>query len=194
MNLKNDIKEVIVDFVVNSIVLALLVFLVLLFTGCSSQWHLKRAIKKDPSILQKDTITVRDTVELKIPDFQIKDSVWVKHDTVKVDSIIRLFDGVNEAKIRKAIYKQLQKDLEKDSAKLDTLNYNVIAYYKDGNLYVDMERSDSIVQVPFEKEVAVDKVVQKDGWWDKVLKFLGWSFLLLIAIYILRRFVDRLVV
>jgi hypothetical protein len=194
MNLKNDIKEVIVDFVVNSIVLALLVFLVLLFTGCSSQWHLKRAIKKDPSILQKDTITVRDTVELKIPDFQIKDSVWVKHDTVKVDSIIRLFDGVNEAKIRKAIYKQLQKDLEKDSAKLDTLNYNVIAYYKDGNLYVDMERSDSIVQVPFEKEVAVDKVVQKDGWWDKVLKFLGWAFLLLIAIYILRRFVDRLVV
>ncbi len=189
-----DLKEIIVDFVVNSIVLALIVFLLLLFTGCSSQWHLKRAIKKDPSILKQDTIKIRDTVEVFIPEFQVKDSIVVEHDTVRVDSIIRLYDGANETRIRKAIYKQIQKDLEADTAKLDTLNYNVIAYYKDGNLYVDMERDSSVMEVPFEKDVPFDKIIQKDGWWDKVLKFLGWAFILVVVMYIVRRFVDKLVV
>ena len=38
-------------------------FLALLITSCSAQWHLKRAIKKDPNILKgKDTTIVFDTM------------------------------------------------------------------------------------------------------------------------------------
>jgi hypothetical protein len=39
--------------------------------SCSAKWHIKRAIKKDPTILRADTVTVRDTVYL--PE--------IKHDT-----------------------------------------------------------------------------------------------------------------
>jgi len=39
-----------------------LVLLVFIFSSCSAQWHLKKAIKKDPLILVKDTVIVTDTL------------------------------------------------------------------------------------------------------------------------------------
>ena len=35
---------------------------ILILSGCSAEWHLSRAIKKDPSILQPKTMIVTDTV------------------------------------------------------------------------------------------------------------------------------------
>jgi len=38
--------------------------LIPLLTGCSASWHLKQAVKKDPSLLQTKTIVLTDTLEL----------------------------------------------------------------------------------------------------------------------------------
>jgi len=54
-----------------------------LLTSCSAQWHLKKAVQKDPLILQKDTLIVIDTVVL--PPAAITDTVILKqHDTISL--------------------------------------------------------------------------------------------------------------
>jgi len=55
--------------------------LMLSLTSCSAQWHLKKAVHKDPTILEKDTLVVMDTVVS--PPVAITDTVIMKqHDTI----------------------------------------------------------------------------------------------------------------
>jgi len=55
--------------------------LLVLLTSCSAQWHLKRAVRLDPSILEKDTLVVTNTVVT--PPVAITDTVTLKqHDTI----------------------------------------------------------------------------------------------------------------
>jgi len=57
--------------------------LVLSLTSCSAQWHLKKAVQKDPMILKKDTLVVQDT--LVVPPVVLKDTVTLKqHDTITI--------------------------------------------------------------------------------------------------------------
>jgi len=49
--------------------------------SCSAQWHLKTAVRKDPTILVKDTLVVTNTVVS--PPVAITDTVTLKqHDTI----------------------------------------------------------------------------------------------------------------
>ena len=51
--------------------------------SCSAQWHLKKAVQKDPLILQKDTLVVTNTVVT--PPVAITDTVTLKqHDTIVI--------------------------------------------------------------------------------------------------------------
>ena len=57
--------------------------LVLSLTSCSAQWHLKKAVQKDPMILKKDTLVVQDT--FVVPPVVLKDTVTLKqHDTITI--------------------------------------------------------------------------------------------------------------
>ena len=57
--------------------------LILLLSSCSAQWHLKKAVAKDPMILQKDTMVVVDT--LVVPSVGITDTVILEqHDTIRL--------------------------------------------------------------------------------------------------------------
>ena len=76
-----------------------LLLLVSVLTSCSAHYHLRRAVKKDPSILQKDTITVVDTVVSK--PVELKDTVVLRQtDTVTIEKerlrvrIVRSFDTI----------------------------------------------------------------------------------------------------
>ena len=70
-----------------------------LLSSCSAQWHLKRAIKKDPSILQTDTIAIVDTVvtpPVTLTDtvtLRTQDTLVVQKDRLKV-KIVRSFDTI----------------------------------------------------------------------------------------------------
>ena len=78
--------------------------LVGLLSSCSAQWHLKRAIKKDPTIVKQDTavvvdtvvtppVTLTDTITLAQRDTitLVKDRLKVKivrsSDTIRVDAV-----------------------------------------------------------------------------------------------------------
>ena len=57
--------------------------LVILTTSCSTQWHLKKAIKKDPTILVQDTAIVMDTVVIERT--AVQDTVTISNtDTVEI--------------------------------------------------------------------------------------------------------------
>lgn len=52
-----------------------LFILIPLLTGCSANWHLQKAVKKDPSLLQTRTVVHTDT--LRIPGKTITDTIKV---------------------------------------------------------------------------------------------------------------------
>ena len=55
--------------------------MMLLLSSCSAQWHLKKAVQKDPTIMEKDTLVVMDTVVS--PPVAITDTVTMRqHDTI----------------------------------------------------------------------------------------------------------------
>ena len=95
-------------------------------TSCSAQWHLKKAVRKDPMILQKDTLVVVDTVVS--PPVAITDTVTLKqHDTITV------------------VKDRLKVQLVKVN---DTITINAVC---------DSDTIISIVEVPYEKIVYVEK-------------------------------------
>lgn len=77
-----------------------LILISLLLTSCSAQWHLKRAIKKDPSIVKPDTFIKYDTT-IVFKDRILCDSFYTtEYDTVVVQDsfvytkVIRIKDKI----------------------------------------------------------------------------------------------------
>jgi hypothetical protein len=55
-----------------------------MLTGCSADWHMRKALKKDPSLLTTRIVTVTDT--LITPPITVRDTVsFVKMDTVRIE-------------------------------------------------------------------------------------------------------------
>ena len=59
--------------------------------GCSPEWHINKAVAKDPSILEKDTIVFTDSVHVITKEvthdsvFQVsKDTVVIKKDKLTI--------------------------------------------------------------------------------------------------------------
>jgi len=69
--------------------------LAIVLSGCSVQWHIKRAIAKDPSILTEKIITIFDTIIVK-EGFQRIDTFVTK----EVDTLLIREKGVNTQIIR----------------------------------------------------------------------------------------------
>lgn len=71
----------------------------ILLSSCGAQWHLKKAIQKDPTILSKDTVVVTDTIvtaPVSVRDtitLQQRDTITITKDRLKVN-IVRSFDTI----------------------------------------------------------------------------------------------------
>jgi hypothetical protein len=83
-----------------------LLTLIILLTGCSAQWHLKKAIKKNPAMEQisvygidtmfvRDSVTITDTFTTKTIDTLtiekdgVKTIVYRNHDVIRVQTIVK---------------------------------------------------------------------------------------------------------
>jgi len=77
-----------------------LVFVILLFSSCSAQWHIDRAIKKDPSILRPDTLMKYDTTIIFKDRFLYDTFTTTEYDTVVMQDsfvytkVIRIKDKI----------------------------------------------------------------------------------------------------
>ena len=82
------------------------IIILVMSTGCSSQWHLKKAIQKNPSLTQTsthtiDTLFVRDSVTITdtfttnkvdtitIEKDGVKTIVYRNHDVIRIKTIVK---------------------------------------------------------------------------------------------------------
>jgi len=124
--------------------------------SCSAQWHLKKAVRKDPTIMEKDTLVVVDTVVS--PPVAITDTVTLKqHDTITL------------------VKDRLKVQLVKVN---DTVTINAVC---------DSDTIISIVEVPYEKII----YVEQKTLWQKIQGLVFYFALVLLALYIVRRLIDK---
>lgn len=110
--------------------------------SCSAQWHLKKAVQKDPLVLEKDTMVVTNTVVS--PPVVITDTVTLKqHDTITL------------------VKDRLRVQLVKVN---DTITIDAIC---------DSDTIISVIEVPYEKIVYVEKENLKDKLFTFGLAVLG---------------------
>ena len=63
---------------------SLCIFIGLLLSGCSANWHLKRAIAKDPSILQPKELVLIDTVVV-MSSLRVDTLTYFRTDTITIE-------------------------------------------------------------------------------------------------------------
>lgn len=83
-----------------------LLTLIILLTGCSAQWHLEKAIQKNPSLAQtsthtidtlfvRDSVTITDTFTTKTIDTitlekdGVKTIVYRNHDVIRIKTVVK---------------------------------------------------------------------------------------------------------
>ena len=62
----------------------LCIFIGSLLTSCSSEWHLRKAIAKDPSILQPKELVLIDTVVIT-PSLRVDTLTYFRTDTITIE-------------------------------------------------------------------------------------------------------------
>lgn len=108
-----------------------LLLLVSVLSSCSASWHLERAVKKDPTVLEKQNVTVIDSIVL--PPVKVRDTVVLKeHDTIRLVNeklkvqIVKVNDTITidatcesdtivsiiEIPVEKVVYKERVKPLD----------------------------------------------------------------------------------
>lgn len=83
-----------------------IIAIMLFFTGCSAEWHLKKAIQKNPAMAQttthtidtvfvRDSVTLTDTFTTKTIDTitlekeGVKTIVYRNHDVIRVQTVVK---------------------------------------------------------------------------------------------------------
>ncbi len=132
---------------------------VLLLSGCSAQWHLKKAVKKDPSLLDKSIVTVVDTVV--IPGVEVHDTVsFTNTDTIE---IVKDNFHVRLVKVRDSIFVD-------GGCKTDTIVRSVSIpveklVYKEKNTWFDKVKSLSFYVIVVIILAALVRKMMKRFWW-----------------------------
>ena len=60
----------------------LIIITAIILSSCGAEWHIKKAIQKDPSILEKDTIVFTDSVHVITEKVTHDSTFLVSKDTV----------------------------------------------------------------------------------------------------------------
>ena len=102
-----------------------LIIFLLLLSSCSSTFHLKRAIKKDPDILQEKTVT--DTITIATIDsipYVVNDTVRYTYFKTTTDTLIQFkYKYIKNPKTRQEIRLKSKEVIKvvKEDAKTDRL-------------------------------------------------------------------------
>jgi hypothetical protein len=122
-----------------------LLMLIPLLSGCSANWHLKRAIAKNPELLKASTVVVHDTVV--VPPMIVSDTVFMPQSDSSVvwenDSLRIEFTKVKDAsgKDRLVFKTQIKERLVPYAVEVEcppVVEYRPTPYpkYKDYILYI----------------------------------------------------------
>lgn len=108
---------------------------VLLLSGCSAEYHLKKAVKKDPSILKRDTVIVHDTTVL--PSVVLRDTVRLK----EIDTLVLTKEKLNLKIVRVKDTFQIDAECKGDTIiKTISIPIESISYVEKDKWYHKMYR------------------------------------------------------
>jgi hypothetical protein len=148
-------------------VLRTIIILSVLLSSCSADWHIKRALKKDPSIYKSAIVKTH------------LDSFTVITGGVKVDTIFK--------------YENLPQDtfiMERDKFKTVVITDTLFK-----TLFVETECYPDTIEVVREIPVTVlQPIVDERTWWEKKMEGLGkflFPILLVLIVLLILRFVIK---
>ena len=107
------------------------ILLILLLTSCSAEWHLNRALKKDPTLFNKEKVIVHDTTVIT-EEYNHTDSFFVTDTMTYEDTVLKLKLIVKEKKI------YFKATVKPDTIRIvthDRVPYKVIEYKDSKYLY-----------------------------------------------------------
>jgi len=107
------------------------ILLILLLTSCSAEWHLNRALKKDPTLFNKEKIVVHDTTVIT-EEYSHIDSFYITDTMTYEDTVLKLKFIVKEKKI------YFKATVKPDTIRVvthDRVPYKVIEYQDSKYLY-----------------------------------------------------------
>ena len=104
---------------------------ILLLTSCSANWHLKRAIKKDPSLLKsRDTVLVHDT-QIVTQERVLTDSfVTTCYDTITLEDSFVYTQVIRKDNVIK-IYTKCKSDTVRITTKIPFSLPPTVSYKND---------------------------------------------------------------
>tara|TARA_R110000744_G_scaffold335959_1_gene441289 strand:- start:181 stop:609 length:429 start_codon:yes stop_codon:yes gene_type:complete len=138
----------------------ILLFGVIFAVSCSPTKRLHRLIRNNPYLL-----TVKDTVI-------IKDTIKYNTDRVFRDSIF------------------LINDARRDTVIIKENNLTIRTYINGDTIYMSGECDTIFIEVPYEKEILVDKVNFKETNFDMILKNWYW-IVIVILVLIAIKFIKK---
>jgi hypothetical protein len=143
----------------------------LLLSGCSAQWHLRKAISKDPTILTQGVVVERviDTIEVYLPPIDTTLNVVIPADTLRgVAPLQKLIaSGLtfqNDRQIVRVAFDPLTEDI------------SVEAQSKEFHYHARVKLAGRWYRVPYEYEkTTIQPRVQYgiDWWWLLVALIVG---------------------
>jgi len=173
MDNNTDFHERIMTVLRVAIAIIATAILIMMVGGCSSQWHVQRAVIKDPSILTQGTsVDYFDTVKVVVNEYHLVDSIVFTYDTNMVDSINIINENITQevaSRIRKRIIDAYNLQLESDTAVVDTFKISAFAYFKDGKLFVEFSQfNDTTIAIEQGKIECPHQVKHTPlTWWQK---------------------------
>jgi hypothetical protein len=133
--------------------------LIILLSGCNAQWHLKRAIHKNPAILTDGVVIERvtDTIEVVVPELRV--------DTLHAWSVDTVTSYVDRVRIR---------------TKVDTIARTV---------YIDVVCPADTIYVPYEYEkMVIQPTVRKAINWKLIAVIVILSLCIIALLPLNRRY------
>jgi hypothetical protein len=104
---------------------------ILLFTSCSATWHLKRAIKKDPSLLKGgDTVLVHDTQIVTKEKILVDSFVTTEYDTITLEDSFVYTQVIRKDNVIK-VYTKCKSDTVRITTKIPFKLPPTISYKDD---------------------------------------------------------------
>jgi hypothetical protein len=104
---------------------------ILLFTSCSATWHLKRAIKKDPSLLKGgDTVLVHDTQIVTKEKVLVDSFVTTEYDTITLEDSFVYTQVIRKDNVIK-VYTKCKSDTVRITTKIPFKLPPTISYKDD---------------------------------------------------------------
>lgn len=142
--------------------------------GCSAEKELARVLRRHPELALQDTI--RDTVEVIVPEIDIETEIDLSDDVSGVDSILSVFgdkiDSLTALKLGTEIkyYISNRNVLAEDTVYYTEDGVSVKVWQQDGRLRFEMNKPAEVIQkpvaIPYQRIVYPES---KTEWWKWLL-------------------------